>query len=98
LTISLIASSAFVQVDGIIERLNIAIVLWPENAIMILMSTLTFPILVIAVCRKSWKQTSLVNREKILEEIFELAVQKRHELKDGRKKRIFKREVFLLFR
>jgi hypothetical protein len=48
LTISLIASSAFVQVERVIERLNIAIVLCPENAIMILMSTLTFPILVVA--------------------------------------------------
>jgi hypothetical protein len=43
-----IASSAFVQVERIIECLNIAIVLCPENAIMILMPTLTFPILVIA--------------------------------------------------
>jgi hypothetical protein len=43
-----IASSAFVQVERVIERLNIAIVLCPENAIMILMSTLTFPILVVA--------------------------------------------------
>jgi len=43
-----IASSAFVQVERVIERLNIAIVLWPENAIMILMPISTFPILVIA--------------------------------------------------
>lgn len=49
-------------------------------------------------CRKSWKQSPLVNREKILEEIFELPLQKLHELKGGRKNRIFKRGVFLLFR
>jgi hypothetical protein len=51
-----IASSAFVQVERVIERLNIAIVLCPENAIMILMSTLTFPILVVAGARNRGKK------------------------------------------